>query len=257
MVLLRLVVSLFLLVSLAEGKLKGSHRPQGHRELQVLIEDHVCIPFEDPQVENAKGSNDDNADPECDTNDCSGGCCRFHTQMLRCDEVNDFRHQPVSVVLCCVVLCCAMGEYCFVVARISNPHNSVAAASSKTTIYSASAMKILPGRWVLRTLRHLRKLLRHLLNHQRTGEIFHRVLPCPFRHQLMLANCPLCFKLYQVTPDANTLPNAMSRPMLTIAASKPIVSAKYPTFLLGSVVLLGKLLRDKKRYHECSVSSEA
>jgi hypothetical protein len=138
MVLLRLVVNLFLLVGLAEGKLSGSYRPQDHRELQALEENHICTPFEDPQVQNARFSEDENADSDCDDNFCPGGCCRFHTQMLRCDESNDFPHQPVSVVRC-------VNLYCFVVARTSTPHNFVAASSTTTFYYSVSAMQILPG----------------------------------------------------------------------------------------------------------------
>jgi hypothetical protein len=99
MVLLRLVVNLFLLASLAEGKITGSYRPQGHRELQTLVEPSDCIQFDDSLLDTAFGSTLRGASPECDSrNACSGGCCRFHTKLLVCDEDNDIPHQAVSVV---------------------------------------------------------------------------------------------------------------------------------------------------------------
>jgi hypothetical protein len=105
---MRLIIKLFVLVSLVDGKLTGSYRPQGEDgkltgsyrpqgDRHLVEETKSCIQFDDPQVDNALGSEDKDASPECDNNDCSGGCCRFHTMMLVCDEKDEFPHQPVSV----------------------------------------------------------------------------------------------------------------------------------------------------------------
>lgn len=79
----------------AEGKLKGSV-DQNNRKLE-LLEWQECVPFDDPLVQQATGAVDNpwgTYSEECDTNECPGGCCRFHTHVLRCDEDNDFPHQP-------------------------------------------------------------------------------------------------------------------------------------------------------------------
>jgi hypothetical protein len=96
MALFRVLVGFFVLPFLVEGKLKGLYSPQDQRQVQALEENHACIPFSNPLVRNAFGSTAKLASPECDANDCGGGCCRFHTALLVCDVANDFPQQAVS-----------------------------------------------------------------------------------------------------------------------------------------------------------------
>jgi hypothetical protein len=98
MAVFRVIVGFFALAFLVEGKLNGLYSPQDHREVQDegLLEKHPCLLFDSPAVQIAIGSTKKLASPECDANQCSGGCCRYHTQLLVCDEENDFPHQAVS-----------------------------------------------------------------------------------------------------------------------------------------------------------------
>jgi hypothetical protein len=96
----RVIIGFFVLAFLVEGKLNGLYsRPQDQRQVQALEENHDCIDFNDKLVQDAKGASDNKIySPECDNNNCPGGCCRFHTNVLVCDEAqpNDFPQQPVS-----------------------------------------------------------------------------------------------------------------------------------------------------------------
>jgi hypothetical protein len=96
MALFRVLVGFFVLPFLVEGKLKGLYNPQDQRQVQELEERHACIPFGDKALAGAFGSTAKLASPQCDTNDCGGGCCRFHSFLLVCDEANDFPQQAVS-----------------------------------------------------------------------------------------------------------------------------------------------------------------
>jgi hypothetical protein len=66
-----------------------------------LIETKRCIPFSDDVVKAAviTGPRYENHDFACNSNTCgsvsSPGCCRYHTNLMTCDDVNDFQHQPV------------------------------------------------------------------------------------------------------------------------------------------------------------------
>ena len=87
---------------LAEGKLNEPlFEEQIQRHRKTVEEWKPCVPFSDPAVQGATGAVDDpwgTYSPECDTNDCPGGCCRFHTHVLHCDEDDDYPHQPVSEI---------------------------------------------------------------------------------------------------------------------------------------------------------------
>jgi hypothetical protein len=56
-----------------------------------LEEKRPCIAFDSPQAVASK--DEPGTTSECKTNQCSGGCCRFHTAFLTCDKDNDFPHQ--------------------------------------------------------------------------------------------------------------------------------------------------------------------
>ena len=97
MALFRVLVGFFVLPFLVEGKLKGLYSSQDQRQVQEQLEErHACIPFDNPVLASSIGSTARLASPECDTNDCGGGCCRYHTFLLVCDEDNEFPQQAVS-----------------------------------------------------------------------------------------------------------------------------------------------------------------
>jgi hypothetical protein len=90
------------LLVLAEGKLVGSYPHGRMQQDQIFVEESGdCLQFEDSAVQNARFSEIELASPECDTNDCVGGCCRYHTLGLVCDKDDDFPHQPVSANIHC------------------------------------------------------------------------------------------------------------------------------------------------------------
>ena len=59
-----------------------------------------CLVFDSNLVQATIAKYDEDHDEICNSNGCgsfnSPGCCRFHTNLLRCDEDNDYAHQPVS-----------------------------------------------------------------------------------------------------------------------------------------------------------------
>ena len=66
-----------------------------------LVEPQQCVPFNDPRItaylNNPARFSYMNYDPRCDTNNCPSGCCRFYTNLLRCDYSNLFKQLPVSI----------------------------------------------------------------------------------------------------------------------------------------------------------------
>jgi hypothetical protein len=56
-----------------------------------LEENKPCMDFTDPLAVASAAKPDTSS--ECTNNQCGGGCCRYHTAFLTCDEDNDFPHQ--------------------------------------------------------------------------------------------------------------------------------------------------------------------
>ena len=65
-----------------------------------LVEPSKCVLFNDTRIKsylnNSARFSYMNYDPRCDTNSCPQGCCRFYTNLLRCDYDNLFDTLPVS-----------------------------------------------------------------------------------------------------------------------------------------------------------------
>ena len=91
---------LFLVLSSVEvhAKLGGEQQQRN-----LITEPFPCVPFDNPQVQAAIISGPDNPwglySPECDTNSCSGGCCRAYTHVLTCDTDDDYPHMQVRETL--------------------------------------------------------------------------------------------------------------------------------------------------------------
>ena len=64
-----------------------------------LRETTACVSFDLPWVQEAVDQGPSNPwglySPECDTNNCPGGCCRAYTNVLHCDTTNDLSHLAV------------------------------------------------------------------------------------------------------------------------------------------------------------------
>jgi hypothetical protein len=75
--------------SSALGVKNADQQRAGNNNDGPLEETKECIPYDDSRaVDSAEKTEGD-----CQHNICDGGCCRYHSQFLTCDQKNDFSHQ--------------------------------------------------------------------------------------------------------------------------------------------------------------------
>ena len=68
-----------------------------------LVELRPCIGEEEFMRQTNEGTPFEGDGQSCGMSGSCGsggnGCCRFHPEILRCDEANEFQHQPVRIPL--------------------------------------------------------------------------------------------------------------------------------------------------------------
>jgi hypothetical protein len=83
-------------------RVDANHSDPGPWANDPLRETQPCVAFDTPAVQAALVTGPSNPwgfyDPECDTNNCPGGCCRAYSHVLVCDVRNDFSHLPVRTI---------------------------------------------------------------------------------------------------------------------------------------------------------------